>query len=197
MQDLDGASDLVVAPDDRIELALLGALGHVDGELLERLTLLFGVGVVHVLAAAHPFDGLLDRALARARLAHGGAQGPAVLQRGQHEELRGDVLIVALLGELVGLIQESVQIVADMDIAARALHGRQPVELIAQRRTQPIHVDVGARQQMTHRAAFLIQQGDHQMQRLDELVIPSHGQALRIRQGHLKLRGQLVHSHGE
>jgi hypothetical protein len=45
LQHLDGAADLVVAADHRIELALLGALGQVDGVFLQRLALLLGVGV--------------------------------------------------------------------------------------------------------------------------------------------------------
>ena len=38
------------APDDRVELALLGALGEVNGVLLERLAALLGVRVLHPLA---------------------------------------------------------------------------------------------------------------------------------------------------
>jgi hypothetical protein len=68
LQHLDGAADLLVATDDRIELAVLGALGQVDGVLLQRLALFFGVGVLHLLAAAHAVDGLLDaRLVARRR----------------------------------------------------------------------------------------------------------------------------------
>ena len=36
-EDLDDAADLLVAADDRVELALLGELGQVAAELLERL----------------------------------------------------------------------------------------------------------------------------------------------------------------
>ena len=43
LQHLDGAADLVVAADDRVELALARALGQVDGVLLQRLALAFGL----------------------------------------------------------------------------------------------------------------------------------------------------------
>ena len=42
LQDLDRAADLVVAADDRVELALARALGEVDRVLLQRLALSFG-----------------------------------------------------------------------------------------------------------------------------------------------------------
>ena len=41
-EDLDDAADLVVAADDRVELALLGLLGQVAPELLQRLVLVLG-----------------------------------------------------------------------------------------------------------------------------------------------------------
>ena len=43
LQHLDGAADLVVAADDRIELAVAGARGQIDGVFLERLATLLGV----------------------------------------------------------------------------------------------------------------------------------------------------------
>jgi hypothetical protein len=61
LQDLDHAADLVVAADHRIELALAGALGEVEGVFLQRLALAFGFLVCTTLAAAHRLDGLLER----------------------------------------------------------------------------------------------------------------------------------------
>ena len=49
---LDHAPDLLVAPDDRVELALLGELGQVAAELLERLVGALGVLGGDALAAA-------------------------------------------------------------------------------------------------------------------------------------------------
>ena len=42
-QHLDDAADLLVAADDRVDLAVAGALGEVPAVLLERLELLLGV----------------------------------------------------------------------------------------------------------------------------------------------------------
>ena len=52
-EDLDHAADLLVAADHRVELALLGELGQVAAELLERLVGALGVLRRDALAAAH------------------------------------------------------------------------------------------------------------------------------------------------
>ena len=53
LQDLDRATDLVVAADDRIELALPRTLGQVQRVFGKCFALAFGLGVVDRLAAAH------------------------------------------------------------------------------------------------------------------------------------------------
>ena len=57
-QHLDHAADLLVAPDHRVELALLGGLGQVAAELRQRLVGALGILRRDALAAAH----LLQRA---------------------------------------------------------------------------------------------------------------------------------------
>ena len=52
-QHLDDAADLLVAADDRVELALAGVLGEVAAVLLERLVLLLGVLAGDAVAAPH------------------------------------------------------------------------------------------------------------------------------------------------
>ena len=59
-EDLDDAADLVVAADDRVELAVLGGLREVAAELLERLVLVLGVLVGDAVRAADGLDGLDD-----------------------------------------------------------------------------------------------------------------------------------------
>jgi hypothetical protein len=56
LQHLDGAADLIVAADHRIELAAFGARGQIDGVFLQRLTLFFGIFALHFFAAAQFFD---------------------------------------------------------------------------------------------------------------------------------------------
>ena len=55
---LDDAADLVVAADDRVELAPPREVGEVAAEALQRLVLLFGVGVFGPLRAADVLEHL-------------------------------------------------------------------------------------------------------------------------------------------
>ena len=100
-------------------LPCVGALGQVDRVLLERLPALLGIRVVDLLAAANLLDGLLERALDDADIAQQLAERALVLERGQHEELARDVLVAALLRELVGQVQQLAELVRDLDVAAR------------------------------------------------------------------------------
>jgi len=192
---LDGAPNLVVAADDGVEFALFGLLREVDAEALQGLALLLGIGVVHRPAAADLFDGALDGALAGAGLAHQFAERARVLGRREHEELRGYELVVALLRQLVCLVQETPELVGDMDVARGPLDLGQALQRLAEARAQPVDVDVGHGQQLARGPAFLVQERHHQVDRLDELVIASHGQALGVRQRQLEFAGHLVHSH--
>ena len=68
-QHLDDAPDLLVAPDDRVELALAGVLGEVAAVLLERLVLLLGVLAGDPVAAAHLLERAEHRVVADAEAA--------------------------------------------------------------------------------------------------------------------------------
>src|SRR5450631_2198612 len=105
-QHLDRAPDLLVAADDRIELAGGGARREIDGVFLERAALLLGIGVGDLLAAAHFVDRFLDRAAHHAAVLQNARQGALVLEGCEYKELACDVLIAALLRELVGDVQK-------------------------------------------------------------------------------------------
>ena len=122
-EDLDHAPDLVVAADDRIELALLGDGRQVAPELLERLVLLLRVLVGHAVRPAHLGDGLGDLLARRADvdLRIGGERQQQVLCR--------DVLVAHPARLVVGCPQRLDQVGADRRRRARlAGHGRQRVE---------------------------------------------------------------------
>ena len=195
LQDLDGAPDLVVAPDDRVELARFGALGEVDGVLLERLAALLGVRILHPLAAPGLVDGALQGVAGEAGRPQDLAEPAPVLESGQREELARDVLVLPLLGELVGEVEQLAEVVRGDDLAPRALHPRQAVqglgELVAQRRD----VDPGLGEERAHGAPLLVEQGGHHVHRLQVLVIATHGEALGVGQGRLEPGRQLVHPH--
>ena len=74
-EDLDDAADLVVAADDRVELAVARLLGEVAAVALERLDLLLGRLVGDAVRAAHVGErlqqALVRRAVGRQRAAGG------------------------------------------------------------------------------------------------------------------------------
>ena len=95
-EDLDDAADLVVAADDRVELAVLGGLREVAAELLERLVLVLGVLVGHAVRAADGLDRLDDVLLARAVAAQRLAGGGLVVGEREQQVLGRDVLVLEL-----------------------------------------------------------------------------------------------------
>ena len=84
-----------------------------------------------------------------------------------------------------------------MHVTRRALHRGQAVERLAERRAQLVDVDIRLRQQVTHRAALLVEQRHHQVRRFDELMVAPDRQALGVGQGHLEFAGQSIHPHGK
>jgi len=194
-QHLDDAADFLVAADHRIDLAGAGALGQVDGVALQRLALLLGAGGIHFLAAAHGFDGLLQQLLAAAGIAQGFAQGALVIEGGEHEQLGGDELVLALLCQLVGEIEQARQVLAYLDLAGGVLELGQGVEQGIELAAQHVDVDGGLLQQGRSGAALLVEHRLHHVGRLHLRVVASDRQALRLGQGLLETTGQLVHAH--
>jgi hypothetical protein len=97
---LDHAADLLVAADDRIDLALARDVGEVAAELRERLVLRLGIGIGHARAAAHRGERLQDR-LAVAPTSRSAAPRDRLLARDREQQvLGGDVLVLELLGLL-------------------------------------------------------------------------------------------------
>ena len=97
-QDLDHPADLVVAPDDRIDLALARRLGEVAPVLLEGLVLLLGVLAGDAVAPSHLLERLQQLFAGDAHLV--GEREQQVLGR--------QVLVVEVLAELVGLVEQLV-----------------------------------------------------------------------------------------
>ena len=102
MQHLNSAADLIIAPDHRIELALPGALGQIDGVFFQRFALAFGLGAADRLTATHGGDGLLQRRTRHAMLFEQASGFTLVIASRKQEHFRGNELIAALLRGLVG-----------------------------------------------------------------------------------------------
>ena len=195
LQHLDGAADLVVAPDHRIELALFGPLGEVDRELLQRLPVLLRVRIVHGLAAADRIDGRRDRFL-RGAVAHQQiGRAPARLEAGEDEQLARYESILPLPGELVAEVEVAPEVVRDLHVAGHSGDPWQRVQRDTELRSQRVHVDPCLGEEVPDRGALLVEQRRHHVHRFQELVVAAQREAPGVRQRHLELGRELVHSH--
>ncbi len=197
LQDLDGAADLVVPADHRVELAVLGALGEIDGELVQRLAAVLGVGVVDRLAATQVVDGVLQRlardALPQQQLAEAGV----LVHGGEQHQLAGDELVTLLLGQAIGLIEQARQVLGEIHIAVGILDLGQLVQLFGEGLAQAGEVEADLAQQRENGTALLFEQGREEVQRLDGRMVVANGQGLGIRQGELQFAGETVYTHGQ
>jgi hypothetical protein len=195
LQNLDRASDLLVATDDRIELALLGALRQVDRVAFQCLAGVLRVRVVNLLPATEVVDRFLDGTAYSTRLLEQALQRRAVVEGREYEQFARDVLIVALLSELVGDIEEFAEVIAEMYVTAGAFYLGQPVDRVPELGAQQVHVCTRLGQQAAYATPLLVQQRDHQVRGLYKLVVLPDRQRLRIRQRHLKFACQFVQTH--
>ena len=124
---LDHAPDLLVAPDDRVELALLGELGQVAAELLERL-----VGALRVLGG----DALAAADLLQAReqlVARDGVER-------EQQVLGRDELVLELAHLLLGAVEDARERGRGGRLLGRALERRPLAELRLGFRTELLGV---------------------------------------------------------
>ena len=109
-QHLDGAPDLLVAADHRIELAFGGGLGEVAGVALQRVIGLLGAGRIRGAALAQIVDGGVER-LRRDPGIGEDARGLGLLGHGERLEhpLDGDEAVAGLGRHLLGLVEHAAQ----------------------------------------------------------------------------------------
>ena len=120
-EDLDDAADLLVAADDRIDLAAAREVGQVARVALQGLVLVLGVGVRDAGRAADLLQGLEQRVLLDARLRRAASPFRASgLGEGQEEVLGRDVLVAELLGDLEGAVEDLVEVAREEGVGRRA-----------------------------------------------------------------------------
>jgi hypothetical protein len=120
-QHLDGAADLLVAPDHRIDLLLARRLGEVAGIFLERLVGAFGRGAVGGAALAQGLDGGIEILRSDADAPENLA-GLAVLgeRDRQQEPLDRDIAVAGLFGDLLGPVEQARGGRREMELAGAA-----------------------------------------------------------------------------
>ena len=149
-QHLDAAADLLVAADDRVDLALAGGLGQVAGVFLERLEAVLGRGAVGRAALARVLDGLVEGLGRDAAIAQR-LGGVGLLDRERSQQpLDGDETVGGLLGQLLGLVDHLGEGLVEIDLPALHLGQLGDGEVVG--RAHRLRVAAGPRWSSSSRA---------------------------------------------
>ncbi|MNP37225.1 hypothetical protein D3C76_1306600 [compost metagenome] len=124
MQHLDGPANFIVTADHRIELAVFGALGQVDGVLVQGLACFLVVRIVDGLTTTQVVDRVFQGFLAHALTEQQLAELAVLVHGGKQHKLAGDELVAFLLRQTIGLVEQARQILRHIHIAGRVLDFR-------------------------------------------------------------------------
>ena len=103
------------------------------------------------------------------------------------------------MASVFGLRQQLGDAIGDVDLigtAGGAGHFGHPVHFLLETRAQGVHPDVGLVQDGRGQAAFLVEQGEHQVLGVNLLVSVLNGDGLRRSDGLLQFFGESVEIHG-
>ncbi|CRZ96059.1 Uncharacterised protein [Vibrio cholerae] len=103
---MNGAANFIITTDHRIEFALLSAFSEIDGEFFQRLTQLFRIRVIDLLASTNFFNCIRDFFLGQPELFEQGSKWTFIFQSGEEINFRGDVGILTLLRNLITQIKQ-------------------------------------------------------------------------------------------
>jgi len=192
-QHLDHSPDLLVAPDDGVELAFARVLREIATEPLERLVLLLGVLAGDPVAAAHLLEraehGFVGDTESAEEIAD--ATGHA---RHRQEEVLGGEVVVAEVGALgVGGLEHLIGVRREL-----GLLGGLPVDLgqTGQGLVRAVADRLGGHadplEHRQHDALGLADQRGEQVLGCDLRVVPFAGERLRGAERLAGLAGQLV-----
>jgi hypothetical protein len=196
-QHLDHPTNLFVAADDRIELALLGQSRQIPAITLERLVLALRILVGHALAATNRRQRFEDAIPRQSELLEqpGGRGAAGLAGQGDEQVLRADVLVLQPLGFGFCQIDDELQSRRDRGRRAtvylRLLRGELPRVTRNGRR-----IELQFAKQCRDDAVFLLDQCDEQMFRLDLWMVVALGQLLGCQHGGLRLFGKSIEIHG-
>jgi hypothetical protein len=111
---LHDAADFLIAPDDWIELAFPRQLCQVTAVLLERLILVFRIGIGHPLSSANLRQSLVDTVLGYPEAGQELRRATIdAVENPKQEVLGADVFIAHPLGFILGGLERFAQAVAD------------------------------------------------------------------------------------
>ena len=105
---LHHAGDFALASDDGVELAVLGKLGQINGEPVQRAVAAFGLWVGYAMPAAYLLECLIDGFLRNAVFGEQACGGVLrILRQSYQEMLCADVVVLQALGFRLGAIQQA------------------------------------------------------------------------------------------
>src|SRR5690606_2611953 len=179
-QDLDGAADFLVAPDDGIELALARVLGQVAGIFLERVIGVFRARRIGGAALADRLDGGVQPVGRDARRGEDLARIGVFLdgQRQQHA-LDRDETVAGLAGRRLGGLEHAGKFARKIDLAIVARNGRDFLEPVLDPGAHGLDIAAGALDQPGGHAFGIVDEDLEDMERAELLVPARKGQLLR------------------
>ena len=179
-QHLNGAADFLVAPDDRIELALARGLREIAGIFLQRVIGVFGGSRIRRAALAQRLDGGVE-ILRRYAGGFEDLAGFAVLlqRERQQQPLDGDETVAGLLAGLLGGGEDARGAGREVDLAgAAARHFRDFAERGLDRLQSLAGIAAGAVDQARRQPFRVVEQDFEQMLGGELLMALAQGQRL-------------------
>ena len=161
VEDLHDALDLLVAADDRIELAVTRVLREVVAVLLERAVLALGGGRVDARAAADVLEGAVDALLVDVVLVeNAGGIAVALLGDGDEEVLDADVLVLEALGLGVGGFEHLDDARRRVDLHDVVGELRRFRERVGDARGEGANVDAHGGEDASGEAVLVLEEGE-------------------------------------
>ena len=127
LQYLNRTADFVITTNNGVKFAVAGALGQVERVFFQRIALVFGIGIVHVLSSSYRVNRGIDILFGRAGFFQDFAGRIVLLHQSKQEKFAGDIGIAAFGCGFVHQVQHRLQFAAGQNIAALAGYFRQAV----------------------------------------------------------------------
>ncbi len=196
-QHLDRAADLLVAADDRVELALSRRFGQVAGVFLERVVALLGRGAVRLAALTHLFDRPVEALRVHPRRSQRlGSAGTGSRRQRQQQPLDGHKAVAGALRQLLGLLEDARQFGRHVDLPRpRPLDLREPVELGIDRLQCRLRVAPGGANEIGAQPLAVLQQHLQQVLGRQPLMAAPQRHSLRRLEETLRAIGVFLEFH--
>ena len=178
---LNHAADLVVAADDRVELAALGELGQVAAELLERLVGRLRVLVGDPLVAADSLQRLEQLGAAEARGFQSGAGGALFLEHREEQVFDADVIVLEALGLVLGPGEGAGETLRQVNLVGGSRLARdlgEPREDPLGRLPGCLGVAAGTLDQAAGESVLVVEERREKVLDVDPLMAATHGEPL-------------------